>query len=116
MDMQRYTTSRRHAPPPLSPIQDEFTLTEPDVVQLSEKHGHLPPSVDSMSQRTGASGSSLSRFADFFGAEVFQMVLHHPTTAHQMLKFSRARFCGENLEFLEKVCLSPTRERESRGG
>lgn len=103
--MQRYSNSRRHAPP-LSPIQDEFTLTEPEF-QMMEKTGHMLPSVDSMSQRTGVSGSSMSKFADFFGAEVFQLVLHNPTTAHQMLKFSRARFCGENLEFLEKVCPHP---------
>lgn len=41
--------------------------------------------------------------ADFFSPEVFQIVLHNPTTAHQLLKFSQSRLCGENMEFLEKV-------------
>jgi hypothetical protein len=65
------------------------------------------PSMDSMSisKRSATSGSgSLSKFADFFGAEIFQIVLHNPSTAHQLLKFSQSRFCGENMEFLEKVC------------
>lgn len=41
--------------------------------------------------------------ADFFSSEVFQIVLHNPATAHQLLKFSSARMCGENMEFLERV-------------
>lgn len=41
--------------------------------------------------------------ADFFSPEVFQIVLHNPATAHQLLKFSQARMSGENMEFLERV-------------
>lgn len=41
--------------------------------------------------------------ADPYSPEVFQVVLHNPTTAHRLLKFSQARMCGENMEFLEKV-------------
>ena len=41
--------------------------------------------------------------ADFFSPEIFQIVLHNPTTSHQLLKFSQSRFCGENMEFLDKV-------------
>ena len=44
-----------------------------------------------------------SEFVDFFSPEVFQIVLHNPTTAHQLLRFSQTRFCGENMEFLDKV-------------
>ena len=44
--------------------------------------------------------------ADFFGPEIFQIVLHNPTTSHQLLRFSQSRMCGENMEFLEKVCFS----------
>lgn len=58
------------------------------------------PSIDT--QHTSATGSS-ARLADFFGPEVFQIVLHNPTTAHQLKKFAQSRLCGENLEFLEKV-------------
>lgn len=54
-------------------------------------------------QPTATSVTSNSRIADFFGAEVFQIVLHNPTTAHRLREFARSRLCGENLEFLEKV-------------
>ncbi|PBP27107.1 hypothetical protein BUE80_DR001858 [Diplocarpon rosae] len=40
--------------------------------------------------------------AEFFSAEVFQMVLHNPTTAHRFLRFAQSRACEENLEFLQK--------------
>ncbi|KAI9801375.1 MAG: hypothetical protein M1825_003354 [Sarcosagium campestre] len=49
---------------------------------------------------SNADGSGM---ADFFSAEVFQIILRNPTTAHQLLKFSQSRFCGENMEFLEKI-------------
>jgi|SRR5450432_4409071 phototropin len=42
-------------------------------------------------------------FTDFFSREVFQLVLHNPTTAHRFLKFCQARSCAENIEFLQKV-------------
>ena len=41
--------------------------------------------------------------ADFFSPEIFQIVLHNPTTSHQLLQYSQSRFCGENMEFLERV-------------
>lgn len=50
--------------------------------------------------------------ADFFSSEVFQIVLHNPTTAHRLLKFSQARMCGENMEFLEKVRHEPDLVRQ----
>ena len=43
-------------------------------------------------------------FADFFSSEVFHLVLHNPTTAYRLQKFSQSHYCGENMEFLEKVC------------
>ena len=46
-------------------------------------------------------GSSVT---DYFSPEVFQMVIHNPTTAHRFLKFCQSRNCGENLSFLQKVC------------
>lgn len=42
-------------------------------------------------------------FTDFFHADVFQIVLRNPTTAHRFLRFCQSRACGENIEFLEKV-------------
>lgn len=64
------------------------------------------PSVSSISrasQNTGVTSTSGTRLPDFFGPEVFQIVLHNPTTSHQLLKFSRSRLAGENMEFLDKV-------------
>ncbi|KAI6713256.1 hypothetical protein PZA11_001891 [Diplocarpon coronariae] len=50
-----------------------------------------------------SNGSEGSGMAEFFSAEVFQMVLHNPTTAHRFLRFAQSRACEENLEFLQKV-------------
>ncbi|KAL8740541.1 MAG: hypothetical protein Q9190_006772 [Brigantiaea leucoxantha] len=67
----------------------------------SSREYNAPPSSFSIPKHNGIDrGNGL---ADFFGSEVFQIVLHNPTTAHRLLKFSQARMCGENMEFLEKV-------------
>ncbi|KAK4940162.1 hypothetical protein LTR10_019697 [Elasticomyces elasticus] len=61
-------------------------------------------SISRASQATGATSTSKSsRLPDFFAHEVFQTVLHNPTTSHQLLRYSQSRLAGENLEFLEKV-------------
>ncbi|KAL8705303.1 MAG: hypothetical protein Q9201_001590 [Fulgogasparrea decipioides] len=62
-----------------------------------------PPASFSMPKQNGAIDRTTNGLADFFSPEVFQIVLHNPTTAHRLLKFSQARMCGENMEFLEKV-------------
>jgi hypothetical protein len=51
------------------------------------------------STTVGANGN----LTDFFSSEVFQIVLHDPTTAHRFLRFCQSRACGENIEFLQKV-------------
>ena len=48
-------------------------------------------------------GSIAKQSPDFFSQEVFQMVLHNPTTSHQLMKFSQSRFCAENIDFLDRV-------------
>lgn len=48
-------------------------------------------------------GGGSHGLTDFFNTEIFQIVLHNPTTAHRLLKFCETRFCSENMEFLEKV-------------
>ncbi|MCJ1273597.1 hypothetical protein MMC21_001390 [Puttea exsequens] len=72
--------------------------------QLS-RDNNSPPSSFSMPKHNGVGdrGANGNGLADFFSPEVFQIVLHNPTTAHRLLKFSQARMCGENMEFLEKV-------------
>lgn len=62
---------------------------------------------DSRSSRTGqttvVNGPGRDNMADFFSWEVFQIVLHNPTTAHRFLRFCQSRACGENMEFLQQV-------------
>lgn len=69
---------------------------------------NAPPSSFSMPKQTGAMDRGGNPLADFFSSDVFQIVLHNPATAHRLLKFSQARMCGENMEFLEKVRPRPT--------
>jgi hypothetical protein len=75
-------------------------------IEERDSEAHSTMSVSKRSGRTdhtGITSSSLSRMPDFFRSGIFQMVLHNPTTAHQLLLFSQSRLCGENMEFLEKV-------------
>lgn len=75
-----------------------------DHSRFNEERSYFEGYTDNMSvSKASAVSDASSKFADFFGAGVFQIVLHNPTTAHQLKKFSQARFCGENMEFLEKV-------------
>ncbi len=69
----------------------------------SLSHSNNAGPTESTSKQSGIGGMGSNALADFFSAEVFQIVLHNPTTAHQLLKFSQSRFCGENMEFLEMV-------------
>ncbi|KAJ0116093.1 hypothetical protein J7T55_005039 [Diaporthe amygdali] len=57
---------------------------------------------NSISGRTAKSSAS-QNMPDFFSSEIFQVVLHNPTTSYQLLKFSESRLCAENVEFLSKV-------------
>lgn len=72
----------------------------------STRHSNYAPSLSSSSQMTShttISGSLGNKMPDFFSHEVFQTVLHNPTTAHQLRLFSETRLCGENMTFLESV-------------
>lgn len=72
---------------------------------MSREYNPPPSSFSAIPKQNGngVMGSSTSGLADFYSSEVFQIVLHNPATAHRLLKFSQARMCGENMEFLEKV-------------
>ena len=67
-------------------------------------------SVASTMKQSIGSGPPSTGVADIFSPEIFQVVLHNPTTSHQLLRYSQSRFCGENMEFLEKVGLTRWRE------
>jgi hypothetical protein len=62
-----------------------------------------PQSIDTRPRSSTSKNMAVNGVADFFSPEVFQIVLHNPATAHQLLKFSQARLSGENMEFLERV-------------
>lgn len=71
---------------------------------MSREYNPPPSSFSTIPKQNGVMASnSSSGLADFYSSEVFQIVLHNPATAHRLLKFSQARMCGENMEFLEKV-------------
>lgn len=57
----------------------------------------------SRSERTMSTARGTANMTDFFSSEVFNIVLHNPTTAHRFLRFCQSRACGENIEFLQKV-------------
>jgi len=94
--------------------EQRFQLTEwQDVIK--EKRSAHSDAASMASTRPHAQGNGLvsngsmsNGVADFFSSEIFQIVLHNPTTSHQLLQFSQSRFCGENMEFLEKV--GPSRD------
>lgn len=57
----------------------------------------------STSTRTMVSAASDVKMANFFGSEVFHLVLQNPTTAYQLKRYAQSRLCEENLEFLDMV-------------
>ncbi|KAK5062497.1 hypothetical protein LTR84_004570 [Exophiala bonariae] len=76
-----------------------------DPIEETDKSAY-EPSISTFSRtshNTTLTVASSNKLPDFFAQEVFQIVLHNPTTSHQLLKYSQSRLCGENLEFLEKV-------------
>ena len=77
-----------------------------DMDDINAVNGHPSPASGVLHPKAvplldGAPMKGLHGFADFFSTEVFSLVLHNPTTAYQLLKFSRSHYCGENMEFLE---------------
>ncbi|KAL8974494.1 MAG: hypothetical protein Q9197_001256 [Variospora fuerteventurae] len=70
---------------------------------LSREYNGPPTSFSTPKQNGSLQDRGAGGMADFFSPEVFQIVLHNPATAHRLHKFSQARMCGENMEFLEKV-------------
>ncbi len=108
----------RTAPlPPLSPSnRSNRNVQSKSQAALGGNRGGSPPrrgdTVSSRNPSTSSrngTGSTLNssglgnNMADFFSAEVFNIVIHNPTTAHRFLRFCQSRACGENMEFLQKV-------------
>ncbi|KAK6365551.1 hypothetical protein LTS17_011270 [Exophiala oligosperma] len=59
--------------------------------------------VSRPSDKPGSRPLSDRKLPDFFAGETFQIIIHNPTTFHQLLKFSKTRLCGENMDFLKDV-------------
>lgn len=76
-------------------------------VAMERNHSitHDDNSVASTQKQSDRSDPSTTGVADIFSPEIFQIVLHNPTTSHQLLRYSQSRFCGENMEFLEKASI-----------
>ena len=104
----------------LNQNDDRLLLERAGSTQVAQRNGshnnrrddisrdyNAPASSYSAPKQQGGLDRTASGLADFFSTEVFQIVLHNPTTAHRLLKFSQARMCGENMEFLEKVDAPP---------
>ncbi|KAL9613410.1 MAG: hypothetical protein Q9167_002058 [Letrouitia subvulpina] len=81
----------------------QYASGDVDSLADSSREYNPPSSSFSTPKQNGLERSGL---ADIFSGEVFRIVLHNPTTAHRLKKFSQARMCGENMEFLEQVMLA----------
>ncbi|GJC96716.1 aureochrome1 [Colletotrichum higginsianum] len=114
------TSSRQSSQPPArSRAADALASHKRGLRTPVLDHNRLPATADgrktamsddsfsisrqSTSKQSVTSNGSSSRGVDFFGPGIFQVVLHNPTTVHQLLKFAEARFCSESVEFLKKV-------------
>ncbi|KAJ0162163.1 Phototropin-1A, partial [Colletotrichum tanaceti] len=90
-------------PPPAMLTPDYRPATDGDGRRTAMSDDSFPVSRQSTSKQSVTSSGSSGRGVDFFGQGIFQVVLHNPTTVHQLLKFAEARFCSESVEFLKKV-------------
>jgi hypothetical protein len=93
-----FTLDQEPRIPATAPRQQNLNY---DGERTIKKHLELRDN-DSFAESEATTASS-TRLANFFGQEVFQIVLHHPTTSHQLTKFCQSKFCSENMEFLERV-------------
>ncbi|EXJ92760.1 hypothetical protein A1O3_01312 [Capronia epimyces CBS 606.96] len=96
--------------PPRQTTTEQINLEELgkrvlDLETIDERssYGPSPSTFSRASQSTTLTVASPYKVLDFFAEDVFQVALHNPATFHQLLRFSRSRLCGENLEFLDKV-------------
>lgn len=102
LELQRITTSRGTIE---QTNLEELGKLDFDLETVDERSSYEPSTstFSRGSRNTAFTSTSNFRLLDFFSEDVFQVVLHNPTTFHQLLRFSRSRLCGENLEFLDKV-------------
>ena len=113
-----HTTNGNHAvrsPEPHEPMlyqnqvdysSDSVVAAVPLDIKPKRLLAHSVASSTRVSHDARSSESSGTKMPEFFSHAVFHSVLHNPTIAHQLLKFSQTRLCGENLEFLQKVSTS----------
>ena len=80
---------------------------KPLSISTAQPRSTCSPSMTTMTSYSrdarGSTTSDGAKMPEFFSYAVFQTALCNPTIAHQLLKFSEARMCGENMEFLARV-------------
>lgn len=74
----------------------------PKQTSMRQSDGSSSRSGNTATMSTSGQGN-VGNTADFFSWEVFQIVLHNPTTAHRFLRFCQSRACAENIKFLQQV-------------
>lgn len=88
--------------------QNDRSTTMSNYQLPREREDEERKSKPAVARQTSSANANHNFLTDFFSPEVFQVVLHNPTTAHRFLRFCQSRACGENLEFLHKVCFWPS--------
>lgn len=83
--------------------QNDRSTTMSNYQLPREREDEERKSKPAVARQTSSANANHNFLTDFFSPEVFQVVLHNPTTAHRFLRFCQSRACGENLEFLHKV-------------
>lgn len=84
----------------LEQMEEEDQLDKPAIRKPSHANFNSNTRVENRNPNVYQNQSLMT---NFFSREVFQVVLHNPTTAHRFLRFCQSRACGENMEFLHKV-------------
>jgi hypothetical protein len=95
------TTSSKEQLTTKSPPDDEGKPVDGQ----QENFEFPPPGRLAQSRGSDSVRNQDERLMSFFGSNIFQMVLRNPVTAHRFMRFCQDRECGENMEFLKKVCL-----------
>lgn len=98
----------------LGKIQEEAELLQDSTEDLTIPKPAVETYESSVSTDQTATESTTStsvatdaKLANFFGPEVFQLILQNPTTAYQLRRYAQSKLCEENLDFLEMVRVVP---------
>ena len=88
-----YDSPPARSQPTIQPLAHYNPQPEEDQHQAKDVSRRFTPKND------GFDG----KMPDFFSPAIFRVVLRDPAIAHQLLKFSESRLCGESIWFLARV-------------